>query len=150
MTDLPDLPTFSSDDHQPAEPRPFRLTGRNLADDDTWAEEFRLLGDVPPGVLADLAMAVTIRNGHIEYNAGAVVRFVRAALLPADVPRFDLLVRDKSRTVTTEQLGEVMMWATGMATGRPTGPSSSSTAGRRDEGAGSEAEPPTPGTPEAG
>lgn len=147
---MPDMPTFSSDDYEPPPPQPFKLTGRTLAMQEPWEEVFSILGSAPQGALVDLAQSVTIKDGNIEYNANSVVRFLRAVLVPVDELRFDQLLHDKDRVVPIEQLGAVMLWAAGLVAERPTGPLSNSTPGQRDTADTSEADSPSPDTPEAG
>lgn len=153
------VPTFDSYDAPDEPTKPFRLSGRLLVPEpptepggepvERWSEDFQILGTSPQGALATLAGAVTIKDGVIHYTSHAVIRFLKAVIVPTDELRFDQLVNDKNRVLPLEQLGDVMLWAAGMVSGRPTGPLSSSAAGQRDDAPGSEADGSSPaGTPE--
>lgn len=150
MTDT-DAPNFGPpDDYEPPPATPFHLSGRQLTDDEPWQETFSILGTAPQGALSDLAAGIDIKDGNIVYSSTAIVRFLRAVIVPGDEQRFDVLLANKDRPMPVEQLGSVMLWAAGVVAGRPTGALPSSQPGLQEGGAGSEAEQPGPGGPEAG
>lgn len=129
---------------------PFRLTGTRVSDGEGWDEQFAVVGTMPQGPLADLGTAIDIKDGTITYGTGAVVRFLRAVVVPEDRERFEALISDVDRPVAVTQLGQVMLWAIDPTGARPTGPSSTSTPGGDGTAAGSEAEQPGQDTPPAG
>lgn len=158
---MTDIPTFDNPtDYEPPPARPFKLTGALLAPEpsleeggdpvERWEETFSVLGEIPQGALSDLGAAVTITDGELIYSSAAVIRYLRAALVPMDLVRFDALLRDKNRLCPLEQLGNVMFWCTGIQMGRPTGPQPTSTDGLRETGHGSEDGSHSPDTPPSG
>jgi hypothetical protein len=154
---LSDVPVFTST-RQPADTplKEFSFSGTTLTENEKgelvpWTETFHVLVDAPYGALMDLASSITITDhGDITYSHIAMTRFLRAVILPSEEGRFDDLIRDKERAVTTEALGAAMFWAAGVITDRPTGPLSGSSDGQRSTNGGSAVEPSSPAETEAG
>jgi hypothetical protein len=148
---IDDAPRFGPPDDYEAPPsKPFVLHGKRLTTDEPWDETFSVLGEVPQTALVNLSNAVSISDGVMSYSQVATTRFLQAVIVPGDEVRFAELLGDKDRPMPLEQLGNVMLWAAGVASGRPTGPLPSSTDGQRDDADGSEDASPSPVTPAAG
>lgn len=125
--------------------------GRMVETDRPWEESFTLVPEIPPGAHLDLLSgAVVGEDGAIAWNMFPMVRFIRAVIIPEDETRWDDLIRDKTRRLQVERVGELMFWITGEKTGRPTGRRSSSSSGPPLANNGSEAEPSQPADAAAG
>lgn len=135
--------TFKSERTQPVELHSFTLEGVGQLDNQEWTESFRCLHDAPASALDDLsASAGMTADGELAFNQVSLLRFFRAVIHPDDEERFNKLMHDKNRTVTIEELGDVMFWLAEVYTGRPSAPSSSSAGGAGNDGASSTASAP--------
>lgn len=134
----------------------FTDEGEVLDSGEEWSETFRCLPTASGGALDDLVSAVSVNDrGEVEFSRVSVLRFVRELLIPADVVRFEQMVRDKRRLIELDVLGAIMMDLAQEVTGqRPTGPqrtSPSSSAGTENGSTPSSSSsdgPPTSPTPE--
>lgn len=113
------------------DPLQFTLGGDTLADEpEEWEETFTVLQHVPPSALAHLAAGATITSeGDVAWNSVAIVRFLRACIVPNDEARWDALMADKRRPCSIDGLAQVMFYVTGAKAERPTGPRPGSPAG---------------------
>lgn len=112
-------------------PKPFALniqrtetkdTGEKVLVDETL--EFTALGTPPAGFWGEFTDA--IRFGVAV--PGALIKFIQGVLVPEDVPRFQVLIRDKDVQVEAQDIAEITDWLFEEYIDRPTkrpGPSSS-------------------------
>lgn len=87
-------------------------------------EEFHAVAEIPGGALIDL-----VKNSASEDAAtsiGVVTEFFSAVLTEESYERFEKLIHDKKRIVTTETLGEITSWLMEEYTNRPEAPSEDS------------------------
>jgi hypothetical protein len=65
-------------------------------------------------------------DGRQVTDLAGLTKFFHAALTDESWARFDALLRDKTRVVRNEHLGQIMNWLVEELSGRPTQPSSRS------------------------
>lgn len=87
----------------------------------TFAESFRVLPELPGGVLDELMRSVSnVEGGEVRYHRLSVIRFLDKVIVPADRERFAQLMDDPHRIVAVEALGAAVDYLTNEDTGRPT------------------------------
>lgn len=131
-----------------AEPEPlsFTVSGIRVSTGEPWSETFKCWPRIAPQAMADLALAMRVTpEGERIWNAGAVIGFVRRALMDVEpvavngeTPPFDptqmaksqrgrwqALVNDSDRALNMQDdLGPILLWLAEEYTGRPTEPPS--------------------------
>lgn len=120
------------------DPLKFKLSGTTLvskaeaakgAEPERWVETFTVLEVLPPGALRDLALSARVDDGNIVWDRYAVLRFMRAVIVPDDEARWDALMHDKRRPCKIDLIGDVMFYVTETKAALPTGPQPGSRAG---------------------
>lgn len=100
---------------------------------DLAGETFHCVSALPAGLVTDFLSAAT--DDNVGVQAGALLDILKAAVVDADLPRFERLVRSKDKPIPLETLGQLVEWLVGELSGYPTVPPSSSADGRPNIGA---------------
>lgn len=133
------FPVDPEPEDEEAGPLQFALEGHRQSDKEPWEEVFTVLPALPPQSLGNLAVAAMLNDDKtIDWDAVAVARFLRQVIVPADEPRWDVLIFDKDRLVDPAKLKAAMLMITEERSQRPTGPRPSSLVGSRNGSTGSE------------
>jgi hypothetical protein len=111
----------------PPEALSFTVGGVRASNGETWEEKFLCWPRIAPQAMADLALALRVTpEGERVWNAGAVLGFVRRALIDDDArTRWFTLCNDSDRAMSMQDdLGPLLLWLAEEFTGRPTEPPS--------------------------
>lgn len=130
----------------------FTLAGRLRVPVDgasDWEETFTVLEEIAGQALESLARSAQIDDeGNIQWNKLALLRFLRAAIVPEDEDRWDRMMADKERVIDISLVGDVVFDITKEKADRPTGPQPGSDAGSRSNDTGYVGASISPGSPE--